>query len=295
VRSSTPGWVPAGFDQPPAQCPCTHSFLVLPVSPAAPGAVRSLACSWRCPSPPRMRRSVSGITWPASAARPAVPPGRGPSIRCPPIARRPTGAAASRRTAPAVPARWPARPGILPRATGPTRGPLTPPKSRSSPISRGFCPGMRATPRMRAPPLRPSGVIRATRPPPGLRSGSPSSNARSAGARSAGRGTRNPTPSRRSGGRVRQPVPAGIWWRRGGRNSAGARRRPPGSCAPARIGQAQAEGAAGGGSVRTRLNSQRPPPKSSSSERIEARLSVACAVNAISVGPSTAANFPSIL
>lgn len=108
-------------------------------------------------------------------------------------------------------------------------------------------------------------------------------------------GTESTMPSRRRGGRVRQPVPARIWWRRGGRSSAGARRRPPGSCAPARIGRAQAEGAAGGGSVRTRLNSQRPPPKSSSSERIEARLSVASAVTAISVGPSTAANFPSIL
>lgn len=108
-------------------------------------------------------------------------------------------------------------------------------------------------------------------------------------------GTGSTTPSRRRGGRGRRPLPAGTCWRRGGRSSAGARRHPPGSCAPARIGRAQEDGAAGGGSVRTRLNSQRPPPKSRSSERIEARLSVASAVTAISVGPSTAANFPSML
>lgn len=102
-------------------------------------------------------------------------------------------------------------------------------------------------------------------------------------------------PSRQRGGRVRLPLLVGIWCRRGKRSNAGARRRLPGSCAPARIGRAQDDGAAGGGSVRTWLSSQRPPPKSRSSDRIEARLSVASAVRAISVGPSTAANFPSIL
>ena len=101
--------------------------------------------------------------------------------------------------------------------------------------------------------------------------------------------------SPRRGGRVPRPYRAGSCWRRGGRSSAAAHRRPPGWCVPARIGRAQDDGAAGGGSERTRLSSQRPPPKSRSSERIEARLSVAKAVTAISVGPSTAANFPSML
>ena len=87
---------------------------------------------------------------------------------------------------------------------------------------------------------------------------------------------------------------AEICWRRGARRSANDPLRPRGWRGRARIGRAQADGA-GGGSVRTRLNSQRPPPKSRSSERIEARLSVASAVTAISVGPRTEANFPSML
>ena len=53
--------------------------------------------------------------------------------------------------------------------------------------------------------------------------------------------------------------------------------------------------AGGATSSRTRVNSQSPPPKSSSRERIEVRESVIRAVSPIRVGPSTAANFPTML
>ncbi len=106
-------------------------------------------------------------------------------------------------------------------------------------------------------------------------------------------GSTTPLPPR--GGPARRSRRARIWWRRGGRNSASGRRRPRAWPGRGRIGRAQAAGGAAGGMFGTRLSSQRPPPKSRSSERIEARLSVASAVTAISVGPRTAANFPSRL